>query len=598
MANDLPSGFVLDEEPKNFNLPSGFVLDEERVGGVFGSVPKSAYERGDRNIVGDIFERPGAAIRSTLQGKGYRTGMVNPAESPRFQDLAVEGYYKRTDPAIEQMEQQFPIAGKTTRIARDLGGNIVSGAGFAADVATDPVALLSMILGKAPTGPKLNPNIARATGRSRETLGQVVDRSKPAQALGDFLTKERSIPRAPFLKSQNVIDDVIDEGISRGVKPTTVGKRDATQIKKYKENSREAVKTILDNKENLQFVDDSGKVMQGELPRNLEEFSQAIQQTKRQVYSQIDDLTKQSGETLDIDLKGLRADLLKVRNNKSVKLNDPSIEGYIDDFISNVEDVTGGTYKLKLKDADELLQKLNNDLTSFYKSSYKPKGDTSRAAIDHIKAYNLRNAIDEKILGETGASIKPLKARYGALKAIEADVAKRSGIYGRRNYAGFFDLTDVFTTSDIVQGVVSFNPGLVIRGVAGKAVKGGIKSINDPNNVVRKMFESVGKNYQTRTLPLTPEVLNRPTIPTSRQTNIPYRQPLGLPQPKDVPYDPSQHKVMPRAIRTPYSGSGETIIPPVSDDVRRSLDRAIQLKDEDAIKELLYQMLRPRLPLQ
>ena len=51
-------------------LPQPSTTQEPRQWGLFGSVPAEAYARGERNIAGNVFERPAAATRGFIQGMG------------------------------------------------------------------------------------------------------------------------------------------------------------------------------------------------------------------------------------------------------------------------------------------------------------------------------------------------------------------------------------------------------------------------------------------------------------------------------------------------------------------------------------------------
>jgi hypothetical protein len=134
----------------------------EKKVGFFGSVPESAYNRGERNIVGNIFERPSAAIRSALMGKGYAQGALNPGQVPSFQQTALDAYYKKTP--------QFP--GKT---ALGMG---VSALGMGADILTNPADVLPMVVGASPT---------------IRTAAKAIGGTEPAQAFSRFLNKERQV---------------------------------------------------------------------------------------------------------------------------------------------------------------------------------------------------------------------------------------------------------------------------------------------------------------------------------------------------------------------------------------------------------------------
>src|SRR3990167_5776007 len=185
------------------------------VPGFFGDVPKSAYERGERNIMGEL-EPPGPAIRSAIQGKGYQAGMVNP-DVPRFQDLALNKYYKSTDPTIESVERKLPVAGNLLRGARDLVGFGVSGAGMAADVITDPVQSLGLIAGKTPVGPKLSWPRTISSGRTRKSLEELASESRAGKAFGRFITKERKLQeaRVPFSKTPSQKADKLSSEATR-----------------------------------------------------------------------------------------------------------------------------------------------------------------------------------------------------------------------------------------------------------------------------------------------------------------------------------------------------------------------------------------------
>jgi hypothetical protein len=135
---------------------------EKMVGSVFGKVSESDYKKGKRNIMGNVFERPGAAIRSAIQGKGYVEGAVNPTNVPKFQDQILNAYYKNTP--------NFPF--------KQTLGNIPSVIGLAADTLTEPANLIPMVAGMSPT-----------VQRGMKAVSQL----EPAQAFARFLNKEREV---------------------------------------------------------------------------------------------------------------------------------------------------------------------------------------------------------------------------------------------------------------------------------------------------------------------------------------------------------------------------------------------------------------------
>lgn len=145
----MPSGAIEQQSSQQNNKKMHF--------GVFGSIPESEYQLGQRNIAGNIFERPGAAIRSALQGKGYVAGAMNPTNVPNFQDLAIKASQQTTSP-----------------VANAALGFIPSAVGLAADMVTNPADMLTALAPKIPLGSGKNiGNIIgnSGLGKSLEKIG-------------------------------------------------------------------------------------------------------------------------------------------------------------------------------------------------------------------------------------------------------------------------------------------------------------------------------------------------------------------------------------------------------------------------------------------
>lgn len=108
-----------------------------------------------QNRMGQIFNVPGAAIRSELLGTGYAQGAMNPSKVPSIQSAMLDDYYGKLP--------NFP--GKTAV------GNIVSAGGLAGDFVTNPADMLTTMVGGKLVG--------------------AVAKTPVGQALGRFMTKER-----------------------------------------------------------------------------------------------------------------------------------------------------------------------------------------------------------------------------------------------------------------------------------------------------------------------------------------------------------------------------------------------------------------------
>jgi hypothetical protein len=104
------------------------------------------------NVYGDVFNRPGAAIRSAITdprgpGPGFLKGAKNPSETPTFGDQFQDLYFKKT-PAAKTSGQFL------RQVLRGTGEGV---AGTLTDIATSPGDVLASLLpftraGKAATG--------------------------------------------------------------------------------------------------------------------------------------------------------------------------------------------------------------------------------------------------------------------------------------------------------------------------------------------------------------------------------------------------------------------------------------------------------------
>ena len=150
------------------------------------------YARGERSLIGNIFERPGAAVRSGLisltKGEGFIPGYVKgatiPEEVPRFADMARK---LQREKVIDTASKRTGILSPTKPIGRGLvmAESVLQGipattAGYVADIITNPADILSLVAGKLPLG-------------ASKTLGGTLAKTAPAKALKSFMTKERSL---------------------------------------------------------------------------------------------------------------------------------------------------------------------------------------------------------------------------------------------------------------------------------------------------------------------------------------------------------------------------------------------------------------------
>jgi len=281
------------------------------------------------------------------------------------------------------------------------------------------------------------------------------------------------------------MNQAIDRGINKAIRPSVVKKEMHSQVVQYRNRARTAVKEIVANKDSLNILDETGAKVEG-LPKSLDQFSQAIEQTKRTIFEEYDALAKQTGQTgVKIDLPSVAGELTKVIESKVMKDMAPETIKYAKQRMKVLK--KRGSYTTV--ETQEAIQLLNQSLENFYRNpSPELKG---QALIDSMIANNLRKSLDATINKTTGKNYQNLKNKYGALRSVESDVTKRSIVDARKNVKGLLDFSDIYTGFHIVRGVLAKEPTTVMAGVAAKGIKNYFKWRNDPNKIVKGMFGDV-----------------------------------------------------------------------------------------------------------
>ena len=501
-------------------------------------------ERGQRTALGNIFERPSKAVTAAIRApfgqkiEAYKKGAVVPEEVKTFTEQSQEttpgGIIPLTD---NKLLNQFALAERSTKgYLRDIGAT-------ALDIAVNPADLALMLAGKVPLG----------KGR---TVGGQLAKTKGVKKVGDILSKERHL-KAPFEKQlANTVDNAYKKTIGIKVKGKPTAKRTTKQIEK----TREAVKTIIENKSSLQFIDETGKPIQ-KLPESVQEFSQGIEQTKKVLLNKLDDLAKTTTE------RGGR-----VSTNKSIKV--------LDDFINNeaikktnpsaIKQAQAlrdsiGKERISTTTANDMIKIWNDEGGAFFRGQVT--ADPKIISLKGKLATSLKESLIETVEGATGSQFRLVRNKLGSLLSIEDDVGRKAvALMNQQAKKGAIpQITEIFSNAQIARGILTANPGDIAAGATQKATLAMIKKLNNPNRIIANMFKNVDKIGFEFTQTLTPEILT--DIPVSQFGRLrgPTSQ-LRLPSPRNVPYNPSGVRNVGGApLRTPNVVGGQPIAgkPPI-----------------------------------
>lgn len=328
-----------------------------------------------------------------------------------------------------------------------------------------------------------------------------------AGGLGAQQAGKRALTPSPESLAKKFTANV-ERGIQKSIRPGVEGKRTFGQAQRYYTKAKDAISSIIDNKDSLRLTDEFGDVVQGTLPKNLKQFSQAIEQTKKNIYGKYNQLAVTTGKAGGkVELNPIAQELSKITASKPLADNAPDVVRYASERMDAL--AKRGAYSTE--EAQEAITILNNSLESFYKN---PSYDTaSKAYVDSLIVNNMRKNLDDVIEKATGAEYQALKNEYGALKTIERDVNRRAIVDARKNTKGLVDFTDVLSGDKAVVGIMTMNPVAVGEAAAMKTISGLLKMANDPNRIVKNMFLQAEKTKAQ----MVPGIL---TAPQKAATNI------------------------------------------------------------------------------
>jgi len=342
--------------------------------------------------------------------------------------------------------------------------------------------------------------------RMAETAGGTLPFGLTAGGLGDAIASN----------SAGKVDSFIKSAYQRAIKPTVERAGTAPELAKYNQQARSAIDSIVANKPALRFVGEEGETA-GKLPKTIEQFGDAIDQTKQSIFEKYDAMARAAGQAgARVDLHPAASELQKIAADPVVRDLHPELAKYAEDQAGRL--AVRGSYSTV--DAQRAIQNLNQSLKAFYKSpTYETAG---RAGVDAMVANQFRSGLDKAIEGATGPGYQALKNEYGSLKAIEKDVIHRAVFEGRKNLGGGLmgNIGDLVSADEVIRGVLTLNPAAVARGAALKGFTAFVKRMRDPNRAIEKIFDAAEKQTTAREAA-------RAGLPTHSAT-----PPLALPAPE------------------------------------------------------------------
>ena len=329
-------------------------------------------------------------------------------------------------------------------------------------------------------------NIASKSGRdflgsqTPQTLLKGIEiASEVLGGMGTAVINETMNALKPLTKD---ISSVVNKFFFKAVKPSSAKVKTIGGIKKAQSNATTTINTILDDIDNISFVDETGQAVK-KLPETLEEFSSAIKQTMKKLFVEYDGLAKEAGGTgATISLDDVADDLIEMAKRVDVDVVNPGAKDYATKLAKRIRG-----RKFSLPEAQDIVEAFNQKLKTFYMNPLAD--DASQSVFDAMVNNRVRQKLSDVVENTTGGDFSGLKAKYGALRSVEESVSKAAFRDATKGGATLLDMSNIFTVSDMVTGLAFMQPSRFIRGGAGYLLKKVQQTLSNPNGMVKSMFK-------------------------------------------------------------------------------------------------------------
>jgi len=298
------------------------------------------------------------------------------------------------------------------------------------------------------------------------------------------------------------VDSFIQRSFERAIKPSVAGKSTASQLAAYKDRAGSAIASIVENKANLRFTDPaSGHPVVGELPKSIEQFGEAVEQTRQRIFQRYDAMAQAAGQQgARVTLDAAARELDKIAGSKTVQDFSPQISSYAESLAETLRKRGG----YSAEEAQAAIQHLNQSLNAYYRN---PTAEyAGRASVDAMVANQLRSGLDDAVEKAHGPGYQDLKNQYGALKTIEKDVIHRSVVEARKTTGSgvIGSIGDVASAEEVIRGALTLNPATIAGGAALKGAMAYLKYRRDPNRAVERLFKAADDKIQQINSPSAP----------------------------------------------------------------------------------------------
>jgi hypothetical protein len=329
--------------------------------------------------------------------------------------------------------------------------------------------------------------------------------------------------KAKFAAKSALTPD-INSSLTRAIKPSISNK---TFIRDIDPVSNAVFKNALEKNMPIESIDDFGKSLDDIMVKTWDTYENILKkgQEKQVIQKQVTSkkvvtpakpndfvseweipnqpVTKEVTHNVNVLENAIDGNKISKAIDETLKNRVRPISPTLEKEIQNQSDFYRGR-NLTIREADQALHEVNNDLKSFYVQKYgKAMESFNDPATRHLvnEAKALRESIDERLSQLTGEDGKTFRTLWGKMANVRNAVQDRIIVNQRLQPMSLQEtINKPFAIARGVGGILTGNAPAIMESAAQFGASRAIKTLNSTNGLIKSAFEKF-RNSQKSNIP-------------------------------------------------------------------------------------------------
>lgn len=225
---------------------------------------------------------------------------------------------------------------------------------------------------------------------------------------------------------------------------------------------------------------------------NYESTIKAYNSIKESIFNKYDQIAQKAGQKTTLNLESVADGLSQIVTGKRTSAYKDAARSYLQDLVDNFAIINPATKEITWKPTDpKVMQDFLADLYKDAATTIAGRSDKAYGEIAASTARNIKGLLDDAISKAEGPEYGALRSEYSALKSIEEDLVRKFQQEARKIGGGLGDYVDIFSSGDVIAGILTANPQLVAAGVTRNAMTRVFQALKQPDRYLRRSFKLI-----------------------------------------------------------------------------------------------------------